>query len=54
MKEYWIVLPTERQVEVHRRPSGGQYRERQIFVEGEEIVCAALPAIRVLLRALFA
>ena len=54
VKEYWIVLPIERQVEVQRRPSSGQYRERQIFVEGEEIVCAALPPIRVSLGALFA
>ncbi|HEV7402028.1 MAG TPA: Uma2 family endonuclease [Chthoniobacteraceae bacterium] len=54
VKEYWIVLPTERQVEVYRRPGNGQYGERQIVAQEKEIVCEALPAIRVSLAALFA
>ena len=54
VKEYWIVLPEERRVEAHRRCEGGVYRERQIFAGEEEIACAALPAVRVSLSALFA
>jgi Uma2 family endonuclease len=54
VKEYWIVLPEERRVEVHRRCEGGVYRERQIFEGEEEIVCTALAAVRLSLPALFA
>lgn len=54
VKEYWIVLPEERRVEVHRRCEGGVYRERQIFAGDEEIHCTALPVVRVSLPALFA
>jgi Uma2 family endonuclease len=54
VKEYWIVLPEERRVEVHRRCEGGVYREQQIFAGEEEIACAALPAVRISLSALFA
>jgi Uma2 family endonuclease len=54
VKEYWIVLPAEQQVEVYRGPSGGHYRDRGVFRQGEEIVCVPLPAIRVSLATLFA
>ena len=54
VKEYWIVLPIEQQVEVYREPSDGQYRGRQVFREKDEIVCTAQPAIRVSLATLFA
>jgi Uma2 family endonuclease len=54
VKEYWIVLPEERRVEVHRRGEGGVYRERQIFADEEEIACTAVPAVQVSLAALFA
>jgi Uma2 family endonuclease len=53
VKEYWIVLPVERQVEVYRQPRGGKYEAREIFTQGE-IVCSVLPAIRVSLAKLFA
>jgi Uma2 family endonuclease len=54
VKEYWIVLPNERQVEVYRQPRGGKYDEQEIFAQEDEIVCAVLPAIRVSLAELFA
>lgn len=54
VKEYWIVLGARRQVEVYRRPEAGEYRERLLYVGEEEVVCAALPAIRLSLPALFA
>src|SRR5919108_2957704 len=31
VKEYWIILGSERQVEVYRRPEQGRYGERQIY-----------------------
>src|SRR5437879_1753670 len=34
VEEYWIVLPVERRVEVHRRPEAGAYLERTV-VEGD-------------------
>jgi Uma2 family endonuclease len=52
--EYWIVLAARRQVEVYRRPVADEYRERQLFAADEEIVCSAVPAIRISLATLFA
>ncbi len=54
VKEYWIVLALKRQMEVYRNPVAGEYQERRIFAGDEEVVCTALPAIRVSLPALFA
>ena len=54
VKEYWIVLAEKQQVEVYRRPEGGQYRERRIYAGEENVECGALAAIRVSLPALFA
>ena len=31
VKEYWIVLGTERKVEVYRRPEGGRYVENKVI-----------------------
>ena len=53
VKEFWTVLVPERQIEIHRRPEGGEYREVAVVgVEGVA-VCAALPAIQVNVAALF-
>ena len=51
--EYWIVLPVERRVEVHRGPRDGAYLER-LIVEGDApLACASLPSVRVALSELF-
>jgi Uma2 family endonuclease len=52
--EYWIVLAAKRQVEVYREPANGVYRQRQTFAGDEEIASTAVPAVRILLSALFA
>ncbi|MEY4200717.1 MAG: hypothetical protein RLZZ265_2457 [Verrucomicrobiota bacterium] len=53
VKEFWIVLVPERQIEIHRRPEGGEYREVTVVgIEGVA-VCAALPSIQVNVAALF-
>lgn len=51
--EYWIVLPTSRTVEVHRRPEGGRYCEMRVYRSGEELVCASVSGLRVDLAELF-
>ena len=53
VEEYWIVLPVERRVEVHRRPQDGSYLDRAV-VEGDTVLaCDSLPTIRVRLAELF-
>ena len=53
VREYWIVLAARRQVEVYRRPEAGEYRERRLYAEDEELACAAVPAVRFALPELF-
>ena len=54
VEEYWIVLPRERQIEVHRQPGDGTYAERTV-IEGDAILaCASVPGVRLALRELFA
>ena len=53
VREYWIVLAARGQVEVYRRPEAGEYRERRLYAEDEELACAAVPAVRFALPELF-
>ncbi len=53
VKEYWIVLGSERQVEIYRQPEGGAYRVRHTASVDEEVICASVPEIRVRLADLF-
>ncbi|WP_367871032.1 Uma2 family endonuclease [Luteolibacter sp. Populi] len=54
VKEYWIILATERRVEIYRAPEAGSYRELSV-AEGDAVLeCAALPGVRVPLAELFA
>jgi Uma2 family endonuclease len=52
--EYWIILPNERTVEVHRRPVAGRYCEIRVVHEDEELACGSVPGLRIALRDLFA
>ena len=53
VEEYWIVLPAERRVEVHRCPRDGSYLERSV-VEGDAVLaCVGLPPVRVRLAEIF-
>jgi Uma2 family endonuclease len=54
VKEYWIVCPEEKQVEVYRQPGANDYAERTIIAAPAVIECSALPGVRVDLAALFA
>ena len=53
VKEYWIVCPEEKRVEVYRQPGANGYAERTMIAPPEVIACAALPGVRVDLTALF-
>ncbi len=53
VKEYWIVLGSERQVEVYRRPEHGCYQEKRLFGGDEVIECTSLPGVRVRVGDLF-
>lgn len=53
VKEYWIILAPQRQVEAYRRPENGRYRETLLFGESDSIECAGLPGVRTQLSELF-
>ena len=52
--EYWIVLGAERQVEVHRQPENGVYRQQRVYAAGETLPCESVPGLRVALDEWFA
>ena len=54
VKEYWIVLGTERQVEVYRRPESGKYQEKRMVNAHDTLECGAVPNVRIQLSDIFA
>lgn len=52
VKECWLVLGPENQIEVHRQPLGERFAERIVHPSGQ-IVSAAVPRFSVALDALF-
>ena len=53
VKKVWLVLAPERQIEVHRVPAGGQFRERIVHGPGGQLTGAVLPQLVVNLDELF-
>ena len=51
VKEYWIVRPLEKCVEVHRFPSAGDYTERLTVQSPAVLESSALPGVSVDLAA---
>lgn len=47
VKECWLVLGRERQIEVHRQPGGGEFAERTLHSPGARLTSAALPSFTV-------
>ena len=45
VREYWIVIPRQRCVEVYRDPHNGEYREKHIFSDEQTLACEGIPAI---------
>ena len=52
VKEVWLVLGPEREVEIYRNPSGEVYSFREARKNGA-LVCAALPNVSVQIEGLF-
>ena len=46
VKEYWIILGLDKQVEVYRRPERGLYSEKHLFAAEVLIECSSLPGVR--------
>ena len=53
MKECWLVLGPEQQIEVHRQPQKGQYAETSLLGPGGSVTSAAVPPFTVDLDRLF-
>ena len=54
VKEYWIVLGGERQVEVYRRPENGRYQETLVVGVNDTLECSSVPGVRIQMAELFA
>jgi Uma2 family endonuclease len=53
VKEYWIVLAPQRQIEVYRRPEKGRYQEVRTVGVNDTLECASVPHVRVRVSELF-
>lgn len=47
VREYWIVLPKQRKVEVYREPFAAGYKLMLVFEAPQMLQCASVPSIRV-------
>lgn len=54
IKEVWLVLVPERQIELHRHPAGERFRERILHGPGGQVTSSVLPQFTVELDSLFA
>ena len=45
VKECWLVLVPERQVEVYRRPNGDSYSQQTTVLNGASLTCEGLPQV---------
>lgn len=54
VKECWLVLGPEKQIEVHTQPEDGAYMRKKIFGVGALLASTAVPEIQLSLDALFA
>lgn len=54
VKECWFILGPEKQIEVFRQPSSGQYAEHALHGPGGTLTSAAVPQFTLSLDALFA
>jgi Uma2 family endonuclease len=51
--EYWIVLGSERRVEVYRQPANGRYQEMRLVGPDDTLECARVTPIRIRMADLF-
>lgn len=53
VKEVWLVLGPEKQIEVYRQPAGEQFNERTVHGPGGSLTSTGLPGFAVDLNSLF-
>ena len=53
VKEYWLVLGPEKQIEIYRQPQGEQFVEHAVHGPGGTLTSAAVPGVTVELDRLF-
>ncbi len=53
VKECWLVLAPEKQIEVHRLPVNGQFSERTVYGPGGNFSSAAMPGFKLDLATFF-
>lgn len=53
VKEYWIVLGRDRQVEVYRRPENGRYQDTCVVGVKDLLECPSVPGVRIPIAELF-
>lgn len=53
VREYWIVLGAEQQVEVYRQPGADRYQQMLRFQATDTIECESVPAVRLRVADLF-
>lgn len=47
VKECWLVLAPERQIEVYRQPQGERYAVKNVFLVGQRLTSSVLPTVTV-------
>lgn len=47
VKECWLVLAPEQQIEVYRQPQGDHYSEKRVFVVGQRLASSVFPSVTV-------
>jgi Uma2 family endonuclease len=53
VKEYWIVLGRDRQIEVYRRPENGRYLEKIVVGFKDTLECTSVPGLHIRVADLF-
>ena len=52
VKECWLVLGREKQIEAHRQPGQGQFAERTLHGPGVRLTSTAIPSFTMVLSKL--
>ena len=54
VQEYWILLASERRIEVYRQPNKSLYEKCLVFGDQDTIECASIPGVSIRVSDLFA
>ena len=54
VKECWLVLEPQKQIEVYGQPTGDQFAERKLYGPAGRLISSAVAGLAVDLAALFA